>query len=246
MSSEITKSIQYICAEKGLDENIVMEAVESALAAAYRKDFGNRQQNIKVKFDPETGDMQAWDIKEVVADIAEEELKKAQEELTRRREEARVAGRELTEEEMADLVRFNPKAQLMLTPAKEIKADVAIGETLEIALPVPGDFGRMAAQTAKQVIIQKLREAERNTVFNEFKKEEGHIVQGTVQRRGRMGEVIVDLGKITGIVPQSEQVSRDHYRPGVRLRFFVAGVNMGSSISTGALRKRANFRFAQS
>src|SRR3989338_868765 len=104
--SEISKSIQFICTEKGLDQAVVMEAVESALAAAYRKDFGNRQQNIKVKFDPETGDMQAWDEKEVVEDISPEELEKAQDELAARREEAKNEGRELTEEEAADLVRF--------------------------------------------------------------------------------------------------------------------------------------------
>ncbi|MEK7529465.1 MAG: NusA N-terminal domain-containing protein, partial [Patescibacteria group bacterium] len=79
--SEITKSIQIICNEKGLSYETVMEAVEMALAAAYRKDFGNRQQNIKVKFDPETGDMAAWDVKTVVGDIEPEALEKAQEEL---------------------------------------------------------------------------------------------------------------------------------------------------------------------
>ena len=226
--SEISKSIQFICAEKGLDQAVVMEAVESALAAAYRKDFGNRQQNIKVKFDPETGDMQAWDVKEVVADIDEVELEKAQEELSQRREEARQADRELTEEETRDLVRFNPKIQLMLTPAKEIKAAAAVGEILEIPLSIPGEFGRMAAQTAKQVIIQKLREAERGVVFADFKNQEGRIVQGIVQRRDRTGAVIVDLGKITGLIPVAEQIQREPYRPGSRIRAYALSVSMGT------------------
>ena len=199
-----------------------------ALAAAYRKDFGNRQQNIKVKFDPETGDMAAWDVKTVVGDIEPEALEKAQEELARRREEARKESRELSEEETADLVHFNPKTEMMLTAAHAVKPDAAAGDVLEIPLEVPGDFGRMAAQTAKQVIIQKLREAERNTAMQDFKTQEGGIVQGIVQRRDRMGSMLIDLGKITGLVPPEEQIRREQYRPGARMRFYVVSVASGT------------------
>lgn len=225
--SEIKKQIQYICDEKGLEYDVVMDAVETALGAAYRKDYGNRQQNIKVEFDPETGDMKMWDIKTVVEDIDEAELEQAQEELTVRREKAVEEGRELSEEEVNDLVRFNPKLEMMMSEAVEHKADAALGEVLEIPLEIPGDFGRMAAQTAKQVIIQKIREAERNSVFEDFKDQQGQIVQGIVHRRDRSGIVLVDLGKITGILPQSEQIMREQYRPGVRLRFYVMSVAMG-------------------
>ncbi len=228
MASEIAKSIQFICDEKGLDPDIVMEALESALGAAYRKDFGDRQQNIHVKFDPETGDMKVWDEKEVVKDIDEEKLEHDQEELTRRREEARKEDRELTEEEMDDLVRFNPKTQIMLTAAKEHKKKIKVGETLIIDLEVPGDFGRMAAQTAKQVIIQKLREAERNTVFDDFKTQEGGVVQGVVQRRDRSGGYIIDLGKITGILSPGETIPRERYTLGNRMKFYIISVEMGN------------------
>lgn len=226
--SEISKSIQLICDEKGLNYKTVMETVESALAAAYRKDFGNRQQNIKVKFDPETGGMEAWDVKEVVEDIDEEKLEADQKELSLRREKAREEKREMTEEENADLAQFNPKSQIMLTKAKETNKKIKIGKILEIPLEVPGNFGRMAAQTAKQVIIQKLREAERNTVLEDFKKQEKHIVQGIVQKRDRNGAVIVDLGKITGLLPLEEQIQREQYRPGIRLKFYVLSVKMGA------------------
>ena len=225
--SEISKSIQFICDEKGLNYDVVLEAVESALGAAYRKDFGTRQGNYKVQFDVETGDMKVWDIKEVVEDIEESALEAAQEEMQKRREKALNEGRELSEEEVADLPRFNPKTELMLTPAREVKKTVKVGDILEIPQEVPGDFGRMAAQTAKQVIIQKLREAERDTVFADFKSQEAKIVQGTVQRRDRTGMVIVDLGKITGILPQNEQIQREMYRPGTRLRFYVVAVALG-------------------
>lgn len=233
--SEITKAIQALCDEKNLSYEAVMETIEAALAAAYRKDFGNKQQNIKVKFDPDTGDMQAWDIKTVVADIDPEVLETAQEELAARREKAREEGRELTEEETADLPRFNPKTEIMLTPAKEIcaqggsvsngKKGVKVEDVLEIILEIPHDFGRMAAQTAKQVIIQKIREAERTMVFGDFKGQEGQLLVGTIQRvEGR--KVLVDLGKITGVLPSDQQIYNEHYRPGARLKFYVVSVEM--------------------
>lgn len=223
--SEITKAIQALCDEKGLSYEAVLETIETALAAAYRKDFGNKQQNIKVKFDPDTGDMQAWDIKTVVEDIDEETLTKAQEELADMRTKARDEGRELTEEETAHLPRFNPKLELMLKDAKETSKKAKVGDTLEIVLEIPGSFGRMAAQTAKQVIIQKIREAERTNVYDDFKAQEGQIIQGFVQRvEGR--KVLIDLGKITGIVTSDHQVRGEHYRPGNRMRFYVVSVGM--------------------
>ncbi|MCX6781908.1 MAG: transcription termination factor NusA [Candidatus Magasanikbacteria bacterium] len=225
MPSEITKAIQTLCEEKALSVDVVMETIEAALAAAYRKDFGNKQQNIKVKFDPETGDTLAWDVKTVVEDIDAEVLEKAQEELTARREKAREEGREMTEEEVADLPRFNPKTEMMKSEAKAINKKAKIGEILEIPLEIQHDFGRMAAQTAKQVIIQKIREAERNMVYGSYKDQEGKIIIGTVQRvEGR--KVLVDLGKVTAIMPSDQQTSREFYRPGSRMKFFVAAVNM--------------------
>jgi len=224
--SDITKAIQLLCEEKNLSYEAVLETIETALAAAFRKDFGNKQQNIKVKFDPETADMQAWDVKTVVEDIDEETLTKAQEEMTRRREEARAQERELTEEEMADLPRFNPKTELMISEAKKINKKAKLNEVLEIPLEIPGAFGRMAAQTAKQVIIQKIREAERNMVFGDFKGQEGQIIMGTIQRvEGR--KILVDLGKVSGVLFGDNQIERDHYRPGARMKFFVLSVNMG-------------------
>jgi len=224
--SDITKAIQMLCDEKNLSYEAVMETIETALAAAYRKDFGNKQQNIKVQFDPETADMKAWDIKTVVEDIDEEVLLKAQEELNQRREAAKAEDRELTEEETADLPRFNPKTELMLSAAKEINPKAKIGDVLEITLEIPGSFGRMAAQTAKQVIIQKIREAERNMVFGDFKTQEGQLIIGTIQRvEGR--KVLVDLGKVSGVLFTEQQVPREAYRPGARMKFFVLSVNMG-------------------
>ncbi len=233
--SEITKAIQALCDEKNLSYDAVMETIEAALAAAYRKDFGNKQQNIKVKFDPETADMKAWDVKTVVEDIDADVLEKAQEELSARREKAREENRELTEEETADLPRFNPKLEMMKTAAKEIQKSakggsasggkVKVGDVLEIPLEITHEFGRMAAQTAKQVIIQKIREAERTMVFGDFKTQEGQVITGTIQRvEGR--KVLIDLGKITGLVPSDQQIFNEPYRPGARMKFYVVSVEM--------------------
>lgn len=227
MASEISKSIQILCEDKGLDASVVMDALQAALAAAYRKDFGNRQQNIKVEFDPETGDMKVWDEKEVVEDVPEDVLESSQEELAKRREEAQKDGRELSEEEVADLIRFNPKTQIMISQAKEINKKAKLGDIIKIDLEVPGDFGRMAAQTAKQVIIQKLREAERNVVFDDLKGQEGGIIHGFVQRRDRSGGFIIDLGKVTGILPPNEMVRREHYKLGGRMKFYLRSISMG-------------------
>ncbi len=226
--SEITKAIQFICDEKGLQYEEVLEAIQSALAAAYRKDFGNRQQNIQVIFDPETGDMKIWDEKEVVEDIEEEKLEADQEELSRRREEAMKEERELTDEETEDLVKFNPKTQIMLTEAKEHDKKAKVGQILKIDLEVSGDFGRMAAQTAKQVVIQRLREAERNTVYDELKDQVGELTQGVIQRRDRSGAIIVDLGKVTALLPAGDQIRGEQYRPGSRLQFLIKAVEMGT------------------
>ncbi|PIZ95602.1 MAG: transcription termination/antitermination protein NusA [Candidatus Magasanikbacteria bacterium CG_4_10_14_0_2_um_filter_37_12] len=228
MASEIAKAIQYLCDEKDLDFEIVLEALQTALGAAYRKDFGNRQGNYQVKFDVETGDMEIWDEKEVAEDVDEELLGKAQEEMSMLREKARYEDRELSEEEVAHLPQFNPKTQIMLREAKEVKKNVKIGEILKIPQEIPHDFGRMAAMTAKQVIIQKIREAERNSVFVDFQDQAGKIVQGVIHKRDRSGTVLVDLGKIIGVLNQNEQIRRDQYRPGVKMKFFVVSVGEGS------------------
>ena len=227
MASEISKAIQFLCDEKGINQETVLTALETALAAAYRKDFGDKLQNIQVKFDVVTGDMEVWDEKEVVADQDLEAVEADQEILAKRREIAREEHRELTEEETADLVVFNPKTEMMLAQAKEIKKKYKVGDTIRIDLEVAGDFGRMAAQTAKQVIIQKIREAERENIFEEFKQNDKRIVQGTIHRKDRNDNVLVDLGKITGLLLKSDQVYRENYRPGNKMRFFVKSVEMG-------------------
>lgn len=227
---ELIAAIRYICDEKGLSMDVVVATIEAALAAAYRKDFGTATQNIVVELDRETGQYRVFDEKTVVTDFTEEELEEQREELKTIREEiqaARAEGKEgPTPPEESDKVYYNPKVHLMLSEAKEQKADAEEGELIRTELDVAEDFGRMAAQTAKQVITQKLREAERSTIFDEYKEREGEIVMGVVQRReGR--NVLVDLGRTTGLMPQDEQVYGEQYRPGQRIKVYIVSVELG-------------------
>jgi len=160
--SDLQDAIKQVCEEKNISYESVLETIEAALAAAYRKDFGQKNQNIHVDFDVVSQNMDVYDIKTVVEDMDLEELEKEREEL----EVKRVAGDEVDESEIR---RFNPKTEIMLTEAKELDSKAKIGQEIKTKLEVPDEFGRMAAQTAKQVIIQRLREAERETIFNEFK-----------------------------------------------------------------------------
>lgn len=226
--SDITNAIKQICEEKGLSYEAVIATIESALAAAYRKDFGEKNQNIKVEFDPETGKSKVFDIKTVVEDMPPEEEECSEEVRMGKSEDKKeampaVEGEPAEEEE--EKRRFNPKTEIQITGAKAIKKSCEIGDEIKTKLPVPDSYGRMAAQTAKQVIIQKLREAEREMVFSEFKDKESEVVAGVVQRQeGRI--VLVDLGKAIGILPSDEQIYRERYTPGQRIKVYVKSVNI--------------------
>ncbi len=222
---DIANAIKQICDEKALEYDAVIETIESALAAAYRKDFGKKNQNIKVEFnDEDVLRSRIFDVKTVVEDLPEEDLieeeedengdgKKAEEQ---KREDENGEGDE-------DERKFNPKTEIQLRDALLIKRDVQIGDEIKMELETPEAYGRMAAQTAKQVIIQKLREAEREMVFSEFKDKEGEVVNGVIQRReGRV--ILIDLGKSVGVLPADEQLPGENYKPGERIKVYVKEV----------------------
>ena len=234
--SDITNAIKQICEEKNLSFEAVLETIESALAAAYRKDFGEKNQNIKVEFDPETAKSKVYDVKTVVEDLpeeivvdettADEELRTQNSKLKTNEENKEVKTEEAGVAEPEEEVRrFNPKTELQLKDAKLIKKTAKIGDVIKTKLTVPEAYGRMAAQTAKQVIIQKLREAERDMIFSEFKNKEHEVVAGVVQRReGRI--VLVDLDKAVGVLPAEEQIMNERYRPGDRVKVYVKQVGL--------------------
>lgn len=230
MSSQIIQAIKTLAEEKGLSYETVLATVEEALAAAYRKDFGDKIQNLKVEYNPETSAMRVFDEKIVVENALEDDYLKEQAE----REEARAKGIELPKKEEVpvvpgepEILKFHPKYHLSLRAAKEIKPDAEIGEMIRRELEVPAAFGRMAAQTAKQVIIQKMREAERNVIFDEFKDKEHKVVVGTVGRtEGRL--VFVDIGRAQGVMMAEDQLPGERYTPGERIKVFVSAVNQST------------------
>jgi N utilization substance protein A len=241
------QAIKQICEEKQLSVEAVLETVEAALAAAFRKDFGQKNQNVKIIFDPESGNMRAFDVKTVVEDALYETFLKEEEERRVAAEEAEKLGLkpeissapqpsprvgegvpvvapaegEVVPEEPV----FNPKLNISLSEAKKIKKDAVLAEEIRVELEIPAAFGRMAAMTAKQVITQRLREAERTMVYNEMKQQEGALVNGIVQRReGRL--VLIDLGRIAGVMPPEEQIAMENYAPGERIKVYVVAVNV--------------------
>lgn len=217
--------MKQIADEKGIAYESVLETVEAALAAAYRKDFGNKNQNIKVQFDPErydgqTAGIRVFDVKTVVEDM---ELPEVTEEVPEekeprgRREREEVAKPELNPDGTLVEPVFNPKTMIMISDARDLKPDAALGEEIRVELNVPAAFGRMAAQTAKQVVLQKLREAERSVIYNDFKGREGELMNVTIQRReGRV--VLIDLGRATGIMLPEDQIESERYYPGTRIK----------------------------
>lgn len=189
---QLVMAIKSLAEEKNLPEDIVHDAVEQALAAAYRKDFGEREQNVTVRLNSNTGDMTAITSYDVVNDDEVE----------------------------------NEAQQLTVAQAQKYNKDAKVGNVVtEEAHPTT--FGRVAAQTAKQVILQRLREAEREIIMNEYEDKIGTVIVGTVQRvEPRL--VRVDLGKATGILPASEQIQGEYYGVGSRIKVFLKDVERGN------------------
>lgn len=243
-ASPLKQAIEEICQEKNIAYESVIETIEAALAVAYRKDFGEKNQNVVVNFNVDDGTSRVFDLKIVVEDALYEEFleeqkkretaeadgkleeyleQKRQEEDAKRAELGLAEGEPLPEHIRQE--RFDPKKHIALSEAKKLDKNNEIGSEIRTELFPPAAYGRMAAQTAKQVIIQRIREAERDTVYKEYKGREGEVLTAMVQRvEGRM--VLIDLGHATAIMPPHEQVQREHYRPGDRVKVFLVSVNM--------------------
>jgi len=210
-----TSAITQIAEEKGIPQEKVIESIEQAIAAAYKKDYGEKGQVIKAKLEPETGNVKFWQVKLVVDKsmiFSEEEL----EELKEKKIESAEEGEEKK-------VRFNLERHIMVQEARKIKPKIKAGDELEIALQTKADYGRIAAQTAKQVILQKIREAEKEAVLSEYQSKEGEIISGIVQRvEGR--NIFFDIGKTFGILTREEQVPGEFYRSGQRLKVYILKV----------------------
>ncbi|HSW37259.1 MAG TPA: transcription termination factor NusA [Candidatus Saccharimonadales bacterium] len=182
-------AIRAIAEEKNLPEETVQEVVEQALAAAYRRDYGDREQEVRVTMNLNTGEVDAYVTKEIVKEVED------------------------------------PIVQISLSDAGAMRKNAKLGETVEVYQKVES-FGRVAAQTAKQVILQRLREAEREIIMAEYEDKIGTVINAVVARvEGNI--VRIDLGKAQGIMPRSEQIQGERYYPGQRLKVFLKDVERG-------------------
>lgn len=188
--------------ERGIPQEKIIEAIEMALATAYKKEYGKKGQIVRAKFDLNTGKTEMFQVKIVVD------------------ESTVVIEPEDDVEIPEDKTVYNPEHHIMIADARRIKKDVELGEEMIFPLEPYDDYGRIAAQTAKQVIMQKIREAEKVSVLGEYGKREGEIVSGTVQRIER-GNIFVDMGRATGILPYEEQIPGERFGQGERIRAYL-------------------------
>jgi N utilization substance protein A len=201
-----------------------LDAIEQAMAAAYKKDYGKKGQIIRAKFDLETGKTDFFQIKIVV----DETIAKIEEEtplpnLPLSKGEEQGGGEYSFIDEGDERVRFNSEHHIMLEDAKKIKKDVELNDEVVFPLESKEDYGRIAAQTAKQVIIQRIREAERTSIIDEYGTKEGEIITGIVQKIER-GNVYVDFNRATGILPAEEQIPGEFFQRGQRVRAYLYSV----------------------
>jgi len=222
----LNKAIEQLASEKDLEVSQVLEAVEAALASAYKKEYEKKGEVIRCHLDSKKGELKFFQVKTVVDDTTVRFEEPEAENAGDKKEEAFSAKAAESDEETL-LPLYNPERHLLLEDAKRIKSDAIVGEEIFFDLEPPSsDFGRIAAQTAKQVILQKLREIEKTAVKTEFENKTGSLVTGIVQRIER-GNVFVDLGKASGVMFFSEAIPGEHYRIGERLKFYLLAVQEG-------------------
>ena len=191
----LTASIAQIAEDNGITEEEVIQIVEDALAAAYKEDYGESGQHIRAEFDRDKGEVQFWQIRTVV------------------------------EDEEKEKPHFNAYQQIILTDALEEDEDLEAGDEIKTLLPTKTDFGRIAAQTAKQVLLQKVKEAQREAIYAEYKQKEGEVVSGIVQRI-EQGSVHFDLGRgVIGVLPPEEQSANEDFHSGQRKKLYVLSVD---------------------
>lgn len=200
----LKQSLEIVESEKRIPKDRILEAIEAALAAAYKKEYGDKDQVVRCTLNLDTGEMEFAQVKTVVDETSvwmpasEEEIK----------------------DELDERPRYNEEKHLLVNQAKLIRKDAEVGSEIVFGLETKDDFGRIAAQTAKQVIVQKFREAEKDSLVAEFAGKEGSIVSGIVQRVEK-GLIFIDLGRATAVLPKEEQIFGENWKPGDRIRAYL-------------------------
>ena len=201
-------ALEQLETERGIPKDKIIRTIEDALSAAYKKDYGKKGQIIKVHFDVTSGEMSFSQIKYVV-----------DQSMLRTDEEAGEPETSANPKEEGEIkkVKFNSEHHIMIEEARKIKKNIQPGEEMIFPLETKESYGMIAAQTAKQVIMQRIREAEKESILGEFKNRQGEIISGIVQRMD-MGNTFIDLGRATAVLPRDEQIRGERYRIGERVR----------------------------
>lgn len=189
MNKEFFEALEELSIEKGINKDYLLDAIETALITAYKKNF-NAEENVKIVIDEKNAIIKVYSIKEVCEEV------------------------------------FDPAIEISLDDARKIDKKVQMGDTVEVEI-TPRDFGRIAAQTAKQVIVQKIREAEREIVYTEYSDRQGEIVSGLIQKVDK-NVVIVDLGRLEGIMTANEQIPTETYAVNDKIKAYVVDVQKNS------------------
>ena len=205
-NKELILALEELEKEKGIKKEYLLEAIETALVTAYKRNFDSLE-NVKIEMDRKTGATHVYSVKEVVEKVE------------------------------------NENKEINIKEAKNINPNVEIGETVEIEI-VPRNFGRIAAQTAKQVIIQKLREAEREIIFTEFNDRKGEIVSGIIQKADK-NIVFMDLGRLEGVMPTKEQIPTEHYKVNDKIKGYVLNVEKGAKGAPQVIVSRSHPDFVR-
>ena len=204
-------ALEQLEEERKIPKEKIIEAIEQAMAAAYKKDYGKKGQIIRAKFDIDTGHTDFYQVKIVVDDtiVRMDELEGGEDAIELKDGDERP--------------RFNSEHHILIEDAKKIKKDVELNDEMVFVLEQKDDYGRIAAQTAKQVIIQRIREAERTSIMDEYGTKEGEIISGVVQKIER-GNLYIDFNRATGVLPTEEQIPGEFFRQGQRIRAYLYSV----------------------
>ena len=203
-SEEFINAVDYITKEKGISKDIVFEGMEQALTTAYKKNFDSKT-NVKIDINRDTGEIKVYSYLVVVDDY--------------------IDGEEIVDEDgniSYTEPEINPDAQILLEDARKIVPDIKVGETIQKEV-TPADFGRVAASTAKQVLTQKIREAEKNSIIEEFSDKQDELMVGTLALEDSKN-YYVDLGRTRGILPKSEMIPGEEVKMGSSIKVYVTKV----------------------
>ncbi len=214
------KAIEVLKEEKGISEDIIYDAMELALTSAYKKNYKSLS-NVRVSVNRETGDIKVFSYKTVVDRSEEDKYKKFSD-----IDFSTISDDEDEEEEPVLPFVYDPNIHLTLEEAREIVPDIKIGDTIEEEV-TPKDFGRVAAATAKQVVVQKIREAERDVIINEFTDKQDELVVGTVAMED-VRNYYIDLGRTQGILPKSETIPGETIKMGSSIKVYISKVENGT------------------